>query len=486
MNGPEISPQRSMAELFLGWGELLLMMSDPLEVELSAAPIASLPRKFGMNRQLSDLVVTAALAEDVADHPSEESAAALRAIVAVGSKPVRSAAISVLGEVTDCGFYPPAWAGVIGRPDPVAAWRRYDVFGDTETIAVEFAYGPDRHVLLVSTDLFRPRDATQITIEKDPADAASSIQDGTDPLYRWEGLDLAAARARLEPALTRCDQVRHPDLPVDSLAFLPVARSRVRRLPRAQASTPEVAFDAGDRRSAVSAFLSTPAAREAGDSGVVRFWAETLAGYSSLVAGTPPTRVGPLRLSHIVLGYVPTMIELTPEQRHGMPAAVRAWTNWAASHEGLGDLARDHLAAALPTVLDRFDAAYDDPDNAQQRAYLHDRPATSTDAKALAAIVARRAIAVPLPDARTGESAERVIDVADPAERRAVIRDEYGECDPPEGMAPAVFLDAVERVSEQLWHDDPPQIWQAARQLIDEGVRQHEILHELVRQPADR
>jgi hypothetical protein len=108
------------------------------------------------------------------------------------------------------------------------------------------------------------------------------------------------------------------------------------------------------------------------------------------------------------------------------------------------------------------------------------------DAEALAAIVARRAIAVPLPEARTGDSAERVIDVADPAERRTVIRDEYGECDPPEGMPPAVFLDAVERVSEQLWHDDPPQIWQAARQLFDDGVRQHEILHELVRRPVAR
>jgi hypothetical protein len=147
----------------------------------------------------------------------------------------------------------------------------------------------------------------------------------------------------------------------------------------------------------------------------------------------------------------------------------------------LDAVAREHLAAALPTVLDGFDAAYDDPDNAQHRAYLHDRPVTSLDAKALAAMLARRAIAVPLPDARTGDNARRIIDVADPTERRAVIRDEYGECAPLEGMPPAVFLDAVERVSEQLWHDDPPQLWQAARQLIDDGVHQHEILHELVR-----
>lgn len=170
---------------------------------------------------------------------------------------------------------------------------------------------------MVGTDLFRPRDVTQITVDADPAAALRSIQDVTDPLYRWEELDLATARARLEPALERCEQRRDPNLPEDAVVMLPVARSRMRRLPRVQAGLPEhprpgpsvVTFDADDRRSAVSAFLSTSAADEAGEVGVVRFWAEVLAGYNTLVEGTPPTQVGPVRLSHIVLGYVPTMIE---------------------------------------------------------------------------------------------------------------------------------------------------------------------------------
>lgn len=37
----------------------------------------------------------------------------------------------------------------------MAAWRRYDVVGDTETIVVTFAYGADRHALIVRTDLCR-------------------------------------------------------------------------------------------------------------------------------------------------------------------------------------------------------------------------------------------------------------------------------------------------------------------------------------------
>ncbi|HEY6797778.1 MAG TPA: hypothetical protein VI248_24140, partial [Kineosporiaceae bacterium] len=199
------------------------------------------------------------------------------------------------------------------------------------------------------------------------------------------------------------------------------------------------------------------------------------------VPGTPPTRVGPLRLAHVLLGYVPTMVELTPAQRRGMPDAVSAWASWAADIQELDAAAADHLRSQLPTVLARFDAAYDDPDNVQHRSYLRDLPATATDATARAAVLARRSIAVPTPDARTGDSARRLIDVADPAERRALIRDEYGDCDPPEGMSPAAVLNAVMQASDQLWHDDPPQVWQTARQLLAEGVSQHEVLHELAR-----
>ncbi len=459
-------------------------MPGPLEAELSAASLIMLQRQHGMPQQLCDLTITSVLTEDVAEYPCDASAAVVRAIIAVGSRPQRSAATSVLGEITASGFYPPAWATVIGRPAPIAAWRRYDVFGDTETIAIEFAYGPDRHVLLVRTDLFRPPAAIQITIADNAAAVTASMQDNTDPLSRWEDLDLATARARLEPALTRCDRGRHPNLPKDSLARLPVARARMRRLPRTPAGAPEVAFDADDRQSAVTAFLSSPAAQDAGDPAILRFWAEVLTGYSSLVPGTPPTRVGPIRLSHVLLGYVPTMVELTPAQRRGMPAAASTWVRWAADIQELDAAARDHLEAQLPTVLARFDASYDDPDNVQHRSYLRDLPAT--DASALAAALARRSIAVPTPDARTGNSAQRVISVDDPAERRAVILDEYGDCDPPEEMPQAAFLDAVVQASEQLWHDDPPQAWQTALELLADGFGQHEILHELAHATADQ
>jgi len=65
-------------------------------------------------------------------------------------------------------------------------------------------------------------------------DSASLIEATTredDPFDRVEQIGLAEARQRLETPLARCDEDPDPSLSVDTLAYLPVARSRVRRLP---------------------------------------------------------------------------------------------------------------------------------------------------------------------------------------------------------------------------------------------------------------
>jgi hypothetical protein len=270
------------------------------------------------------------------------------------------------------------------------------------------------------------------------------------------------------------------------LTCLPLARARLRRLPRPQdAATPDTRDDPAGRQAAVTAFLSEieadPAASDGPQPDVVRFWAEVLAGYAGVVPGTSPTLVGPLRLAHIMLGYVPSMFELTPAQRHGMPAAVAAWAAWAATRQGLDDTARARIQADLPTVLGAFDDTYDRSDAARQRGYLRDVSATTADGRVLAATLARRSIALPAP---TEDPPLHAVDVSDPAVRRAVIEDSYRGCDPPPGMSGADFVAAAADVSEQLWCDDPPQLWQAALRLVADGVPGHEIIHHLVRGAA--
>src|SRR6266513_5508952 len=80
-------------------------------------------------------------------------AALLRLLMTLGTTATRRAASRALAELTGEGIYPPEWVTEIGKAAPGQAWRRYDVFGDDEAIAVTFSYGEAEHGIVVQVDL---------------------------------------------------------------------------------------------------------------------------------------------------------------------------------------------------------------------------------------------------------------------------------------------------------------------------------------------
>src|SRR6202044_712653 len=169
-----------------------------------------------------------------------------------------------------------------------------------------------------------------------------------DPFDRVEEIGLAEARRRLEAPLARGDEEAGPGAPVDTVAYLPVARSRVRRLPAEDASLP--VFTAADRAAAVDDFLKSPLAADvvATDEDAARFWAQVLTGYSSRLPGEAPGQVGPRKIAHLLLGHVPNTFSLSPAQRQHLEPVVTAWTRWSAEHRGLDEAATARLAESLP------------------------------------------------------------------------------------------------------------------------------------------
>lgn len=464
------------SRLVAEYGGRLAAAGDALEAESLAAALLALPLREGLGAGMAE-VFAGGLIETAGDLPSPESAALLRALAAVAPARQRREAVAALGNVTAAGHYPPEWAAQIGRAVPKEAWRRYDVFGDTETVVVTFGYGETEHGILLHID--RCRDPVVLTgmLASDTSGLRAYL-DEAEPLVQMEPIPLAEARSRIEPALARGPATMTDERLNDAtLLALPVARARMRRLPAGDGPA-QPHYDATDRSAAVAEFLASPEAAEAGDDKTVRFWAEVLTGYSASVTGEPPARVGPLKLTEVLLSYVPATFALTAEQRHGLPAAVTAWSRWAAGRQGLDEPAQARLAEHLPDVLARFDASYDAEDVALVRGYLADVSAATTDAAALAEALTRRALAVPPPEER-GEPDTAGLDATDPAHRRTIVESEFGECEPPEGMDREQFLAAVLEVCEQLWHDDPPQRWQRARELIDSGVHHHEVMHRL-------
>jgi len=88
-----------------------------------------------------------------------------------------------------------------------------------------------------------------------------------------------------------------------------------------------------------------------------------------------------------------------------------------------------------------------------------------------------------------GEFELELLDPADPDERRVLIlaehpeladaiddnRDEIDAAGQP--LNPHLHITIHEIVANQLWVDDPPEVWQTAHRLLDAGYERHEILH---------
>lgn len=450
---------------------------DVLHAEVQTSVFASMaliadgaeavgPEKF------ADAVLDSA----IRDQLTPESAAFCRLVVSLGTPALKREASRRLKEHTDDGVYPPDWVAAAGRPAPRSAWRSYDVFGDLEYVVVTFGYGEAEHAILVGIDMTTTRPAVIfLTVSDDTDKLIEIVRDR--PFERFEEITLAEARRRVEQPLASADADLDLETNESSFTVLPVVRSRVRRLP-ADADFTAVEYTAADRAAAVADFLRGPDAGSAGPIEEARFWAEVLTGYSSRVPDEPPGQVGPDKLGEMLLSHVVRTFTLTDSQRAGLAPAVTAWVRWAAGRQGLDEAATARVLEHLPKVLEHFGSAYDDPDSAVARTYVRDLAASDADAAWLTDCRDRRQLAVP--PAGAGALGGDPLDASDQEHRTVIALAEFGMCDTG-GVPREDFRRAVQRVIEELWHDDPPATWQRAKKLLATGMAPHDVIHAIAR-----
>jgi hypothetical protein len=314
--------------------------------------------------ELLDAFIDLALEQE----PEPVGAAFLRLLAALGPRAAKRAAVAALAELTDDGIYPPEWVTEIGKPAPGRAWHSYDVYGDRETVAVTFGYpGEAEHVVLVGLDYAELPAAAIVMVGEDAAGVLKRLRDSLEPYERLEEITLAAARQRIERPLASAEaEDTGVDLDTASVLNLPVARSRVRRLPSEPAEIIAGCTAAG-RAASVDEFLRSPQAAEAGDPEVARFWAQVLTGYNGRFPGIEPERAGPLTLIAMLLGHAATTFTLSAAQRTGQAAAVIAWVRWSAARRGLSDQDTEHLVESAVKTLGEFPETYDDAESAAIR-----------------------------------------------------------------------------------------------------------------------
>jgi hypothetical protein len=358
---PPAPDRATLMDNMLGALWRAIAAGDPLRAELELATCMAVPRVGQMDPEEIETFSATVLVNEAIDRWGPDGTTLLRLLMSLGTPRVKRAAGAALEEMTRVGIYPPDWVNQVGKAVPVQARRRYDVFGDDEAIAVTFRYGEAEHGMVVQVDTTGLPVATVIAVAYDGGRLMETVVRQDDPFDRSEPISLPEARRHLEGPLAWCDEEPGREPSVQTLASLPVARARIRRLPADAPGVPEVT--AADRADAVEEFVNSPQAAEAvaADSETTRFWAEVFTDYSSRTPGTPPARLGPRRLARIVLRHVPVEVILSPGQRRHLEPAVTAWTRWSAERQGLDEAATARLEQALTETLPGFDEAYDRP-----------------------------------------------------------------------------------------------------------------------------
>jgi len=169
---------------------------------------------------------------------------------------------------------------------------------------------------------------------------------------------------------------------------------------------------------------------------------------------------------------------------------VRAWAEWAGQRAELPEAAMVELRDAVDDMVCSIGLpgggvpfASDVAD-----AYLAGLDLDDVRPEDLPELLERRMFAVPAVGTRIGDEEFPFLDPSDPDDRAMLIEGEHPQyhdalADPHsgdvDGVNPRLHVAVHEIVAEQLWNDDPPQVWQAAKRLTAAGAERHDVLHAL-------
>jgi hypothetical protein len=457
-----------LSEMLHGMWEALAA-GDVLRAEIETARCCFIPHRLGIGQDEADAIFIGMAKQG----GRPEDAALLRLIMLMGSPAVKDQARVALGELTGKGIYPANWVTEAGKAEPVRAWRIYDVFGDREDILVTFRYASGEHTLIARIALTNVPSVTRLTL----IDGEPSL-DKEGPFDEVEEISLAETRTRLEPALAEAES--NEWLTADTGALIPVAKSRLRRLPagdKKDDKKDERVYTSDDRAALVREFLSSPHAAQAvaADEASTRFWAEILTAWGSRVPGHQLLQAGPATLTYLFNEYAPYTYPVTAEQREHMDHAVTAWARWSAAQRGLDE---EHMLDRLPDTLSDFRFLYDVAEAAERRAYLADVATSDADLAMLRDARLTRTIAIPPSDERETKN----LDVTDPADRARYLAADFAECTLPGDVSREDLTGLLSRVADELWDTEMTSSREHALALLAEGaLGRHDIMHALVR-----
>lgn len=469
----------------------LLAVRSPLDAELIVSEMLG----TWWGRRLPDADVEEVIGEGLIAYAARigtpAALALLTGIAALGTDRQRAEAADAAERLVESGVARPAWAERIGRARRGAAYVTQDVYGDRDEVVCEFSYdGDEPHALVAVIDYNlggMVRDAWVTSKVETLLDRCRETAE-EDPLVTFEPLGAAKVRPLLSEALRLTNAAAMPAVSDNFAGYHAFVRQRVRTMPVARKKPvppPGGGRTYGEDERAILAaeFLASDEAESVSDRSAAGICVDHIIAYGCDQDYGRPLRVSPTKVETFLLDWLPRKIMLTPEEQDAMPHVLVAWVRWAAARTELPDPGPRRTLDALWEAIPRFVAAYRDPASFGLDASVTRRLLPDGDLEALA----RRAFAFPVLQGRHGDVDLSDLDPGDPVDRRTLVLMEHVEQD-------EAHVDGHLKLAALLWQGDPPELWDTAQRLLDQGFTRQDVLHMLMdvlarvgeRQPALR
>jgi hypothetical protein len=403
----------------------------------------------------------------------------------------------------------PGWVDHLGKAEVVgdcAVWT--DVFGEFMQVYCEYRHpgAGRRHGLLFTIDLGFQGILNNIDVIVKPADLDQAVRDMARDAERdggrFERIPPADAGRRLRAAaLASADESLPPLVTAapehDALySMLPLAIRRMMTMPGgdepAVPSGVQVAeaWPAQRRRHLVEEFR-TAHSDQWDDPRLALMFVARIVDTCVDVLGTRPDRIGPAVVARLFGEVLPATLVTPPAQVDQAVRVGQTWVRWLADRQELPRAARKQVLKTSTAALTAFSKLSIDRRFNPLAPYIADLSAADTNGPAMQQIVSRRGFAIPLP----GERGDGLIELPTPANGLPAGQTHVDALDPADRHHRDVItaigqsahgtdarrMPAYAAVVEQLWHDQPPEVWQAVQRLQTAGLSRKQILDRLAR-----
>jgi len=333
--------------------------------------------------------------DELAARVAPEATAALVALAHLApAEPSRELAQRRLRELSHRRAPMPAWAEAIGAWFPRGAMVLADVFGDQANVILEFAGVGRSHALVVLVDFSHLGAWCKDLFVADDLDelrtAMAHEAMTSTGLMRFIPLDATAARFLAVRALEATDITFELDLGDSFDETHALALARLRLLAVSAEGVSAAADDAAVGEALRSAGLPVPSSLEdpvvvepqerdalvqrfldsshaAALVGVaqssVEYLARLLVDYGCDYDDGRALRVSPMKLTDVLLGWMPSKVTLDAADRDAVPAVIAAWVEFTVGLSQLPPAAVRELRAALADLTADFATEYDNPEN---------------------------------------------------------------------------------------------------------------------------